>query len=174
VLIVRSVFEFEFVAGDGGIGFGGVGIDATAERPGVCKSMTDEIGRGIESAISGVIVEDDGSVFRFGPENGLEEIITEHFRARESDSFVLFAGAQVEEAGRRGLLQGGVEIGRIDENGAIVLVSGQNVLDDLVDGKILIPFADLSESLRVGIAATLATPDVIPGKKGTFCSGKPC
>jgi len=160
------------VAGEGRIGLFGVGVDAAAEGAGVLEAVADEVGARVEGAVAGVVVKDDEAVLGFAREDGLEEIVAEKLGTGEDDGLVLFAGAEVEEAGGGYPGEGGGEVGRFDEKAPIVLVGLKDVADDFVNGQIFVTGADFGEGLGVVVGAAFAAADVVAGEKGAFRPGK--
>jgi hypothetical protein len=172
VPLLWLLLELQFVSGNLGVCFLGIGVDAAAESSGIVKSVSDEIGRGVENFITGVVVENDQGFLALMTKNFLEKVIAEELGSRERDGLMFFASPKIEESTLFFSFEEFREVGRFDQDLLIGFMSGKNMFDHLFDGEVFVPFANLGEGFGVVVAAALASPNVVAGKEGAFRPGK--
>lgn len=134
--------------------------------------MTDKKSGRVENPVAGVVVKDDGPVFRFRGEERVAEILAEEFGAGQEDGFVFFPSAQVEQARRALAREGCCEICGFDHHAQIVLVGREDVSDDFGGGDILVSGADFGYGLGLGVSTAGAAADVVAGEEGALRTGK--
>lgn len=169
---VLLILELQLVTGYFSVGFFGVGVNPTAEGSRILKAVSDQVSRRVEAFVSGMIVENDDTLFVLVAEDFLEKFIAEQFGMGQGNRFVLLAGPEVKKTRGRFGVERSLQIERLDEDLFVVLMGGKNVADNFVDGQVFISLTDFGEGFIIIIAAALAAADVILGEERAFSAGE--
>jgi CDP-diacylglycerol--serine O-phosphatidyltransferase len=162
-----SGVDFKTVAAQGGIDLGGPCVDPASQAEGFLEAVPAEPCDLVEHVRAAVVIKQDRRV-RIAGEELLLEFLGEEPRSGNDDGFVLLPGAEVHERQFGDARRGG---GGFHEQGAIMLVAGEKVGENLV-GVEIAALAEFGEGFGVGEGAALAAAEVVRGEKRAFGPGK--
>ena len=166
-----GLIQFQAVALYAGICILRPGVDTTSEGKGVFQTMAVEPGTAIKNIAATMIVKDDG-LFRRAGEKVVLEFLTEEFRAREADRFVLFTAPDIKQADYFAGFKASLEGERSNEQGLVAFMAGQNCSDGLLHGD-FVAGTDFGKGFVFAVGTGLASTHMIGGEKGSACAREP-
>lgn len=160
-----TFFEFDAVTGQRGVGLLAVGVDASAQSLHIVEPMSRQVGHGIQAALSGVVIHDDGLGLVPIPQNFVQKLLRGLARPGNEHGFVFFKGADIQQLGLVSGMQGGVELFGFHKKRHVFLMAFFDVGNHFLHRDILVPRAQLGDRLLGTEGAGAATAQMIAGKK---------
>ena len=134
------------------------------------EAVAGEVSGGVHGAGALVIDEDDERVAVPAGEDFVHQFLGEEDGALDAGGLEFLAGADVDEPGGA-VAEGLGKLGGGDLHAAVFLLAGEEVVDDLGDGQVLIAGADLGQRLVRAEAAGGAAADVVLAEEGALGAG---